>query len=172
MSHQLILLITLLGLSTVFGIYRSRTDGRIKLTATSKLSSQQSPGNESTSHLSADPSDNGKQTSGEHVQDIKSTFKFGQELGRDVTLVQFSSAFCQPCRATRLLLEDVASSNPGVVHIEIDAESHLDLVRELGVNRTPTTFILNNKGDIVGKTVGLPKRAEVLNVVEAVSARA
>jgi len=71
-----------------------------------------------------------------------------------------------------LLLEDVAASTPGVAHIEIDAEAHLDLVREMGVTRTPTTFILNSKGDIVGKSVGLPKRLEVMNVVQAVTANA
>jgi hypothetical protein len=28
----------------------------------------------------------------------------GEELGQRVTLLQFSSAFCTPCRATRVLL--------------------------------------------------------------------
>ena len=50
--------------------------------------------------------------------------------------------------------------------------ARLDLVRAMGVTRTPTTFILNSQGDIVGKSVGLPKRLEVLNVVEAVTANA
>ena len=86
----------------------------------------------------------------------------GAPLGQVATLVQFSSAFCQPCRATRLLLDGIAKRVDGVTHIEIDAESHLDLVRELNVTRTPTTFILDKTGVIVGRAVGLPKRDEVL----------
>jgi hypothetical protein len=34
----------------------------------------------------------------------------GAQLGRRVTLLQFSSAFCGPCRATRLLIEDVTAN--------------------------------------------------------------
>ena len=37
----------------------------------------------------------------------------GADLGARVTLLQFSSAFCGPCRATRLLIEDVLS----LIHI-------------------------------------------------------
>ena len=61
------------------------------------------------------------------------------ELGERATLLQFSSAFCAPCRATRRVLDDVSSSLPGVVHLEVDAEHHLDVVRRLGIMRTPTT---------------------------------
>src|SRR5690242_9164785 len=50
-------------------------------------------------------------------------------LGERATLLQFSSAFCAPCRATRRVLGDVAGIVPGVTHIEVDAEQHLDLVR-------------------------------------------
>lgn len=61
----------------------------------------------------------------------------GAELGERATLVQFSTAFCQPCRATRRTLAEVAAMVPGVGHVEIDAEERLDLVRELGIDRTP-----------------------------------
>src|SRR5690606_16285021 len=37
----------------------------------------------------------------------------GGELGERATLVHFSTAFCQPCRATRRVLADVAAMVPG-----------------------------------------------------------
>src|SRR5262245_8132282 len=46
-----------------------------------------------------------------------------------VTLLQFSSAFCAPCRATRVVLAEVARTTEGVAHVEVDAESRLDAVR-------------------------------------------
>jgi thiol-disulfide isomerase/thioredoxin len=179
MSKQAIWLIVLLGLSTVFGLYRRRTEGRIKLakpsaspTAQRNLIAKTSNPDQNDKEAAAPQSASVKATRSSALQASINDLKFGQALGTDATLVQFSSAFCQPCRATRLILEDVAASTPGVEHIEIDAEAHLDLVREMGVTRTPTTFILNGQGDIVGKSVGLPKRLEVMNVVEAVTASA
>ncbi len=48
-------------------------------------------------------------------------------LGEKATLLQFSSAFCAPCRATRRTLSEVAAVVPGVEHLEVDAEHHLEL---------------------------------------------
>lgn len=69
--------------------------------------------------------------------------RIGAELGERATLVQFSSAFCQPCRATRRTLAEVARMVDGVAHVEIDAEAHLTLVRELEISRTPTVLVLD-----------------------------
>ena len=85
-----------------------------------------------------------------------------QTLGERATLLQFSSAFCAPCRATRRVLGEVAELVPGVTHVEIDAEHHLALVRRVGVLRTPTTLILDADGREVGRATGMPKRDEVL----------
>ena len=94
---------------------------------------------------------------------IWSTHNCHIDLGQKATLLQFSSSFCQPCRATKVLLSDIASGLPGVSHVEINAEDHLPLVRELGITRTPTTLILDQAGTIRGKASGLPKRDEVLD---------
>lgn len=92
----------------------------------------------------------------------------GGPLGSRATLVQFSSAFCTPCRATRILLENVVSALPDVKHIEIDAEAHLDLVRKLNIHSTPTTLILNSEGVEVGRAVGAPSRDQVLNSLTSI----
>jgi thiol-disulfide isomerase/thioredoxin len=91
----------------------------------------------------------------------------GQPLGERATLVQFSSAFCAPCRATRVMLADVAGRAPGIAHVEIDAESHLDLVRALGVLRTPTVFVLGADGAISARASGLPRKADVIGALGA-----
>ena len=83
-------------------------------------------------------------------------------LGERATLLQFSSAFCAPCRATRRVLGEVAELVPGVAHLEIDAEQHLDLVRRLDVRRTPTTLVLDAAGREVSRAAGAPRKDEVL----------
>ncbi len=86
----------------------------------------------------------------------------GGEFGETATLLQFSSAFCAPCRVTRRILGEVAALVPGVTHVEVDAEHHLELVRRLGVRRTPTTFVLDATGGIVTRASGPPTKAAVL----------
>jgi thiol-disulfide isomerase/thioredoxin len=87
------------------------------------------------------------------------------ERGERATLLQFSSAFCAPCRATRRVLEDVAGAVQGVVHVEVDAEHHLDLVRRLDVLRTPTTLVLDADGHEVTRAAGAPRKEQVLDAL-------
>ncbi len=86
----------------------------------------------------------------------------GTELGERATLVQFSSAFCSPCRATRVLLTDIAAKVDGVVAVDIDAEEHLEMVRRFGIMRTPTVLVLDADGAITTRASGLPRREQVL----------
>ncbi|WP_332667322.1 thioredoxin family protein [Aeromicrobium sp.] len=86
----------------------------------------------------------------------------GAELGERATLVQFSSAFCSPCRATRVLLNDIAAKVDGVVAVDIDAEEHLGLVRRFGIMRTPTVLVLDTDGVVTTRASGLPRREQVL----------
>ncbi len=88
--------------------------------------------------------------------------ELGVELGERATLVQFSSAFCQPCRATRRVLTEVAGMVQGVAHVEIDAEERLELVRRLEILRTPTVLVLDSAGRVVRRAAGQPRRADVV----------
>jgi thiol-disulfide isomerase/thioredoxin len=90
--------------------------------------------------------------------------------GERATLLQFSSAFCAPCRSARRTLADAARSVPGVAHVEIDAEHHLELVRELGVLRTPTTLVLDGDGREITRATGAPRPGDVLAVLQAAMA--
>lgn len=93
----------------------------------------------------------------------------GAELGVRATLLQFSSAFCGPCRATRLLIEDVTADMADVAHVEVDAEANLELVRKLDIRSTPTTLFLDGTGREVGRAVGAPKRDQVVKAVAAIA---
>ncbi|MFB7656754.1 MULTISPECIES: TlpA family protein disulfide reductase [unclassified Streptomyces] len=102
--------------------------------------------------------DGGLGTPGPHLD----AADLGAELGSRATLVQFSSAFCAPCRATRRVLGEVARLVPGVAHVEIDAEARLELVRALGVHKTPTVLVLDGGGRVVRRAVGQPRKADVI----------
>jgi thiol-disulfide isomerase/thioredoxin len=85
----------------------------------------------------------------------------------DLTFVQFSSAFCAPCRATRQVLARAAETTPGLAHVEVDAESHLDQVRALSILRTPTTLAVDRSGREISRIVGRPRLDEVRALVSA-----
>jgi thiol-disulfide isomerase/thioredoxin len=91
---------------------------------------------------------------------------YDEQRGERATLLQFSSAFCAPCRATRRTLADVARTVPGVSHVEVDAEEHLDLVRRLGILRTPTTLVLDGSGNEITRATGAPRPAQVLAALD------
>jgi thiol-disulfide isomerase/thioredoxin len=85
--------------------------------------------------------------------------------GERATLVQFSSAFCAPCRATRRILGEVAGMVDGVTYAEVDAETHLDAVRRFHVLRTPTVLVLDRDRRVVVRASGQPRKADVLAAV-------
>jgi thiol-disulfide isomerase/thioredoxin len=112
----------------------------------------------------------GRVTAAGAASDVVTSAELGRDLGERATLLQFSSAFCAPCRATRSVLGRVAEVVPGVAHVEVDAESHLDLVRRLDIRRTPTTVVLDAAGREVRRATGVPRNDEVLGVLsEAVA---
>ena len=95
----------------------------------------------------------------------------GHELGERATLLQFSSAFCAPCRATRRVLGEVTGLVDGVAHVEIDAEQHLEATRTLGILRTPTTIVLDPAGAEVTRATGAPTRDQVLTALARVGSQ-
>jgi thiol-disulfide isomerase/thioredoxin len=93
--------------------------------------------------------------------------EIGGPLGERATLVQFSSAFCAPCRATKRTLGEIAGMVEGVAHVEIDAESRLDLVRRLAILKTPTVLVLDADGAVVRRAAGQPRKADVIAAIGA-----
>ena len=131
-----------------FGIYRAATDGRFR--GTHRVRGAEDPSAEPAEPLAASA--------------VAGT-PWQEQLGERATLLQFSSAFCAPCRATRRVLADVADATPGIAHIDVDAEHHLDAVRRLGVLRTPTTLVLDAHGRELGRASGVPTKDLVLRAL-------
>lgn len=68
-----------------------------------------------------------------------------------------------------MLIEDVTADMADVAHVEVDAESHLELVRALDIRSTPTTLFLDSRGREVGRAVGAPKRDQVVKAISAIA---
>jgi thiol-disulfide isomerase/thioredoxin len=142
------------GGALAFGAVRALTDGRFR--GTHRVHGAEAAAAEAAA---ADPA----------PESLLEGTPWAGDLGEQATLLQFSSAFCAPCRATRRILGDIASVTPGVAHIEVDAEHHLDVVRRLGILRTPTTLVLGVHGEEVMRATGAPTKQQVLVALGAVS---
>ena len=144
------LVVVVLLAATAFGLWRRQTSGRItdRGSVVEKVAIDEPPvGIEADAPGPPSP---------------LLTSALAGRLGEHATMVQFSSAFCQPCRATRRILEEVTVLVPGVSHVEIDAEDNLDLVREMKVRRTPTVLFLDSGGRVRKHASGLPRKADVI----------
>ena len=86
--------------------------------------------------------------------------ELGVPLGRRATLVQFSSAFCAPCRATRRTLERLVTTDDGVAHVELDVAARTDLGERFAVAVTPTVLVLDADGVVVRRAAGAPSLAQ------------
>jgi thiol-disulfide isomerase/thioredoxin len=148
MTSGLWVLLVAIAAAAVLGLWRAAVDGRFRGTHRVR-GAEQVP-----EELPADAS-------------VLAGTAYAASLGERATLLQFSSAFCAPCRSTRHTLVAVAEQVPGVAHVEVDAEHHLDLVRRLGVLRTPTTLVLDATGREVGRAAGAPRRDQVLAALAA-----
>lgn len=146
MNTGLVVLLVILA-ATAFGIWNARTQGRMKDVQVV----EHAPAGEPEVDVAADDR-----------HGTVTAVDLGADLGAIATLVQFSSAFCQPCRATRRVLDEVAQMVEGVLHVEIDAEAHLDLVRRLDILRTPTVLVLDASGVIRKRASGQPRKADVI----------
>ena len=85
----------------------------------------------------------------------------------DLTVVQFSTAFCGPCRATKVRLQRLQATRPRLAVVQVDAESHLEEVRALDVRLTPTLFYLDRAGRLIGRSSGAPRAEELRALVDA-----
>ena len=168
MGTGLTIVVIAVVLALGFGLYRARTDGRFK-NAPGQLVERpdevvEQRGAPATGgrrdHPTAPPVGAAWAAVLEALPDA--------QLGERATLLQFSSAFCAPCRATRTILGDVADVVPGVVHLEVDAEHHLELVRALDVLRTPTTLILDASGSEATRASGAPRKEAVLSALDGI----
>jgi thiol-disulfide isomerase/thioredoxin len=169
-SEGLIALVAALAAATVFGVVLRRRAGRFRVRSSAVPGPGQRPAGTAPSRGAAALT--GAALTGAALTGPALTeADLGAMLGARATLVQFSTAFCAPCRPTRQILAQVAGMVDGVAHVEIDAASRLDLVRRLRINSTPTVLVLGPDGAIVNRAVGAPRKADVIAALGPVIAR-
>jgi thiol-disulfide isomerase/thioredoxin len=141
--RQVALVLAVLGVATVLGLWWRSREGRVRV----------APAAQATDHLTA--------------ADRLTAADLGVPLGVRATYLQLSSEHCTACRRTHRVLEDVARSTTGVVHLEVDVAQRMDLVSRFDVLRTPTVLVLDAQGTVVARASGAMDRAQALAALDA-----
>jgi len=79
-----------------------------------------------------------------------------------VKLLFFSSAFCDPCIETRVVLKQVEQLVPAATIVELDVASHNDEAERAGIRSTPTIVVLDSDDVEVFRAAGAPTVNQVL----------
>ena len=94
--------------------------------------------------------------------------ELGIDLASRVTIVQFSSAFCSPCKATAAIITNLVKDMDDVRFVQIKSEENLKLVEKYDIKSTPTVIFFNGHGMEVGRAMGTPTSQQVLASIAAV----
>jgi thiol-disulfide isomerase/thioredoxin len=85
----------------------------------------------------------------------------------EAVLLDFSAAWCGPCRQMAPLIGEIAAAGWVVRHVDVDRE--LDVVRRFGVSGVPC-YIMLVKGQEVGRINGATTRGELEQLLAKASA--
>lgn len=130
-------LIGTLVLATVFGLYRRRTDGRIRGAKDSQSSS------------------------------LQTLIATGQDSPAALHIVQFSSEVCAQCRAAERIITPLADGRESVSYHQVKVEKHPELVSSLNIMRTPTIIVADSQGAITHRITGVPKTSELRQLLDS-----
>ncbi len=79
-------------------------------------------------------------------------------IAADAVLLDFSSAYCSPCRALQPIIAQLEHSGVPVRHVDVQAEPQF--ASRFGVRQTPTLVVLS-AGKEVTRLVGMHTAAEI-----------
>ncbi|XP_028133771.1 thioredoxin-2 [Diabrotica virgifera virgifera] len=77
--------------------------------------------------------------------DLEAKFK---EAGTNLVVLDFSAAWCGPCKMISPKLDELAAEYPNVVIVKIDVDECEDLAMEYNIKSMPTFIFLKNGQEI------------------------
>lgn len=148
--------IVVLLLTSAFGFYWRSQQGKLKASA------------KDLNSISNDEISKIVRTKSSSLVNSDLAEKHQLQLGKNVTLLQFSSAFCSPCKATAQIISHLVQGMDDAVFIQVASEENLKLVEKFDIKSTPTVIFFNRDGIEVGRAVGIPTKEQVLISINAV----
>ena len=77
-------------------------------------------------------------------------------LGRNATIIQFSTEYCGQCPGVRRQLAQLEYRMGGLSFLEVDITDRMDIAAHFGISQTPTVLVLNSEAELVYRIGGVP----------------
>ena len=152
--------IGILALASLFGFYWRSQQGKLKVANKTKNPALNSVSNEELSKI--------VRAKSSFMVNSDLNEKHQLQLGKSATLLQFSTAFCTPCKATAQIISHLVEGMDDVVYIQVASEENLKLVEKFDIKTTPTVLFFNRDGIEVGRAAGIPTKEQVMISINAV----
>jgi len=82
-------------------------------------------------------------------------------------LVKFEAEWCGPCKAMKPMIEEIAATYDGRLTVAtLDIDQNNQTPYKLGVRGVPTVMLFKD-GKVVGQKVGLPRKADLVALIES-----
>jgi thioredoxin 1 len=90
-----------------------------------------------------------------------------QVLGSQTpVLVKFEAQWCGPCKAMKPMVEEIANEYSGRLTVAtVDIEESQQTTYRLGVRAVPTVVLFKN-GEVFAQKVGLPRKTDLVALVD------
>jgi thioredoxin 1 len=100
------------------------------------------------------------------VEDILGLEKLNETIENNETvLVDVWAAWCGPCKMIGPIVEQVASENPNIKVVKVDADANKDITAHLGVRSIPALFYYKNS-ELKDKSVGAVSKTVIVQKLQ------
>ena len=83
-------------------------------------------------------------------------------------MVDFWAAWCGPCRMVGPIIDEISNDYDGKAIVgKLDVDAHQDYAAKFGVRNIPTVLLFD-KGELVGRQVGVAPKKAYSDVIDAV----
>ncbi|MBB12831.1 MAG: thioredoxin [Flavobacteriaceae bacterium] len=83
-------------------------------------------------------------------------------------MVDFWAAWCGPCRMVAPIIEEISNDYDGKAIVgKLDVDAHQDYAAKFGVRNIPTVLLFD-KGELVGRQVGVAPKKAYSDAIDAV----
>ena len=83
-----------------------------------------------------------------------------------IVLVDFYTDGCAPCRMMNPVLEELAKERSDLKIVKVDAGTNYQVAAQFRVSAVPT-FLLFNRGQVVGQFTGARSKRDLVSWIEA-----
>ena len=82
-------------------------------------------------------------------------------------LVKFEAEWCGPCKAMKPMIDEIAAEYDGKLTVAtVDIDQNNQTPFRFGIRGVPTVLLFN-QGKVVAQKVGLPRKAELMTLIDS-----